>query len=244
MPPPSVSKAIVERKSYRPFSKENRSDTLLSLGLGLLSRPDSFAAGIGAGAEAIGQRRNAFDQLQRPTPAEIGGPDDSFEIYTDPDTGERTYKPIAAVQDYVTAKSKAKAAPKASDVVRLRSATASAISALPEAQRAQAYTDFREDSIRLGVDLGLPETYDPAVVAAYAQQGVTPVARLQDARAAAGRAQSQLNADRSYGLRVNADKRAALRAAAPPSVRKGRSGAGGRTRAVQQPLPSGAVLVN
>ncbi|WP_354292213.1 hypothetical protein [Sphingomonas sp. PvP055] len=142
----------------------------------------------------------------------------------------RTYTPIAQVQSYLTDKAraaKAPPAPNASDNVRMRAATMSAILQLPKEQQAQAYSDFRADSTRLGYDLGLPEEWNPDVATAMAGQTVSPTERMTDARArAAGEratasgARTQTNADRNYGLATKRLGLAERKHAAPPSTRK------------------------
>lgn len=242
---PQAPPATIDRKRYRPFDKGNRQDALLAIGTGLLSHPESFSAGIGAAGENLGQLRKGYDTLQRKS-VTTGGPDDAFQITTDPVTGQRTYEPIAPVQGYLKDKAAALRAPKApnaGDNVAMRGKTMAAILQLPPIQQAQAYSDFRADSSRLGYDLGLPSEWNPDVAHAFANQTVTPVERMADerARAAGDRAaaagvRSQANSDRNYGLAQQRQGLAVQRYRSPPSTRK--------ARPTQQALPAGAVLVN
>lgn len=226
---PQAPPATIDRKRYRPFDKANRQDALLAIGTGLLSHPESFSAGIGAAGENLGQLRRGYDTLQRKS-VTTGGPDDAFQITTDPVTGQRTYEPIAPVQGYLKDKAAALRAPKApnaGDNVKMRGKTMAAILQLPPAQQAQAYSDFRADSVRLGYDLGLPPEWNPDVASAMAGQTVSPTERMTDARArAAGdRAttagnRTQANADRNYALATKRQGLAERKFAAPPSTRK------------------------
>ncbi|WP_026046389.1 hypothetical protein [Sphingomonas sp. PAMC 26621] len=217
----------------------------MAIGTGLLSHPESFSAGIGAAGENLGQLRKGYQDLQRKS-VTTGGPDDAFQITIDPVTGQRTYEPIAAVTGYLQDKAraaKAPAAPNAADNVKMRGSTMAAILQLPKEQQAQAYSDFRADSARLGYDLGLPQEWDPSVAGAMAGQTVSPTERMTDARAraagdratAAG-ARTQANADRNYGLAQQRQGLAVQKYRSPPSTRK--------PRPAQQQLPSSAVLVN
>lgn len=248
---------VLSRKKFKPFDKDNRSKTLLAIGTGLLANPMSFAQGIGAAGENVGKLRDNYDELQKPDKSTIGGPDNAFQIMTDRETGEQTFKPIPAMTDYLgkkAAAAKAPKAPTATENVAMRGNTMGAILKLDPQLQAQAYSDFVADSTRLGYDLGLPPQWDPNVATAMANQTITPADTMRDTRAATARTAAQGNADRSYGLRVqtaaqtarNADRTYGLRAQAgqlaerkynsPPSTRKRAS--------TQERLPAGAVLVN
>ncbi|MBD8619311.1 hypothetical protein IFT67_10305 [Sphingomonas sp. CFBP 13728] len=244
---------VLSRKKFKPFDKDNRSKTLLAIGTGLLANPMSFAAGIGAAGENVGKLRDTYDDLQRPDKSTIGGPDNAFQITTDRETGEQTFKPIPAMTDYLGKKAaalKAPKAPTAAETITQRGNLMGAVLKVAPENQAQAYADFRADSERLGYDLGLPPQWDPQVATAMANQTITPADTMRDERATTARTAAQGNADRSYGLRVKSDDRAergyGLKVLAgalaerkyksPPSTRKAAPS--------QQRLPAGAVLVN
>jgi hypothetical protein len=226
MPSAPPSAGTVSRKQYRPFAKENRQNALLAIGTGLLSHPESFAAGIGAAGENIGLLRKGYQDLQRKSIA-IGGPDDSFEVTTDPLTGQRTYKPITEFQDYKKAQEAAKRAPKAAalpganDNVLMRGKTMGAIMRIPEAQRPAAYKALIADSKALGYDMGgLPDEYSPSIAQAFSDQTVSPTDRMKDDRATASRTQAAANADRNFGLAQQRQGLAERKYTSPPSTRK------------------------
>jgi len=206
--PPQVQGALspaptgtIDRKSYKPFSKENRSDTLLAIGTGLLSHPESFAAGIGAAGEKAGALRKDY---LTPTTSKLGGPDDAFQVITDKRTGEQTFKPVEPFVSYLDRKAAATRAPKPNDNVDMRSSTANAILNLPPEQQEAAYHALRADADRLGYDLGMPEQYTPVALEAWRDQGITASAAASGARAAENAAQLQAERDRNYGLRAQA----------------------------------------
>lgn len=240
MPP----QGVLARKKYKPFAKENRSQALLAIGTGLLSNPMSFAAGIGAAGENLGKLRSAYDELQKPDKSTIGGPDNAFQITTDRDTGEQSFKAIPAMTDYLgkkAAAAKAPKAPTAAENVAARGRLAGAVLTVDPANRAQAYSDFVADSNRLGYDLGLPPVLNEDVLRSFTEQTIDPSERAKTATAATARTTAQSNADRTYNLRVqagsraqgNADRSYGLRAQAsslaerkynsPPSTRKAAS---------------------
>src|SRR3546814_15971126 len=77
----------------------------------------------------------------------LGGPDDAFEIYTDPQTGERSYKPVKEFVEYNENKRT-----KQKDVADINGRVMYAISQLPEADRPAAYQDVLQNPHFYGVD--------------------------------------------------------------------------------------------
>src|SRR3546814_11493534 len=57
----------------------------------------NFGDGLGAAARNLYGLQQDLRQEGRPV---LGGPDDAFEIYTDPQTGERSYKPVKEFVEY------------------------------------------------------------------------------------------------------------------------------------------------
>lgn len=145
----------------------NRHKTLLAIGTGLLSG-HSFADGVGAAG------RNVFaldDQLQASAKKtrEFGGPDNSFEIVTDPATGQRSVRAIPEFQDYLDHKRT-----KAKDTADINGRAMFSLSQLPEKDRPGAYAAIRANPERYGVDpTTMPETYDPQYVAMASGMGMT-----------------------------------------------------------------------
>lgn len=217
--------------SFKPFDKENRSRSLLAIGTGLLSSNDFFK-GVGQAGQNLEGVRDEYRAKHTPT-TQIGGPDNSFEVTYDPQTGQRSYKPIDEFTQYQADKFSREHAPKPEDVIKVRGNTMAAIMKLPEGLRQQAYSDYLADSKRLGFDFGLPAEFNPDVASSMANQalGVNGLtaneladARLrqsgENAQARLGLArQSASRADARLGLARAAASRAEIKAKAPPSKR-------------------------
>src|SRR3546814_4474996 len=77
---------------------------------------------------------------------ELGGPDDAFEIVTDPETGERSYRQVPGFQEYLAAQAQAKNQPKPDDIVKQRGAVMGSILAAPKEQRQALYTRDRKST--------------------------------------------------------------------------------------------------
>jgi hypothetical protein len=169
--------------------------------------------------------------------SEIGGPDNAFEIRTDAD-GNRTFKPIEGVKDYLSNKEKAKNAPKPSETATYIGDMSYSISQLPEAQRPGAYAMMVAQGTAQGHDMSsAPPEYSPTYSQAMINQTIGARQGATNAATAAYRA--DVNADRdasresSIGFRRAADARANASAGrsaeshrrsmrkAPPSARKG-----------------------
>lgn len=82
------------------FDDQHYRQTMLQMAAGFFGS-QNFGDGMANAAMAIANGNEAARQAERPT---LGGPDDAFEIYTDPETGEHSYVPIQAAQDYLKAK--------------------------------------------------------------------------------------------------------------------------------------------
>jgi hypothetical protein len=82
------------------FDNHHYQQTMLQMAAGFFGA-QNFGDGMANAATAIAQGNEAVRQAGRPT---LGGPDDAFEIYTDPETGEHRYVPIKEAQDYLEGK--------------------------------------------------------------------------------------------------------------------------------------------
>lgn len=204
------SSAVVERKKFKPFSKENRQDTLLAIGTGLLSRPDSFAAGIGAAGEKLGALRKKYDDRQKPVHA-VGGPDDAFEVVTNPETGEQTFKEIPAFTGYLDRKNRAKGAPSAKDTVAATASLADYVGRLPKEQQGSAWQLGKAWLEQQGYTINLPDAYSSGGGGVVAGVGVSPTARMNNDRGIAAGKRAQANADRAHVIRERSDERSERR---------------------------------
>lgn len=117
------------RKRYGAFDDQQYRNTMLQMAAGFFGS-QNFGDGMANAANAIAQGNERARRENLPT---IGGPDDAFEIYTDPETGERTYRPLEEVQDYVKAKYE-RLKPK--DTVDLNARYAMQLEGLPPERRA------------------------------------------------------------------------------------------------------------
>lgn len=211
-PPPQV-------RSTNPFSKENRSQTLLDIGAAFLSH-DDFFEGLGAAARGVSGR---MDELRKPQQRNVtyGGPDSRFEIETMPD-GTRQVREVPEFAKVLDAKAAEKARPDPKELVDLRARAIYAINQLPENQRAAAYADFMQNPAKYGgIDTsGMPGQWDQTFANVAGSMG-------QTVNQAAGGALRQ----QSFEHRVQQDGIRNARQAAKPV---GRSG-GGRRAAAKAP---------
>lgn len=149
------------------FDPENRRDTLLAIGAGFLSG-HNFADGAGAVAQNLYGRSQQLRQEQRQT-REFGGPDNAFEIVTDPRTGDRTVAEVPQFAEYLKDR---RVKPK--DVADINGRAMFALMRLPKEQRAAVYADMRAHPDRYGVDPDtMPETYDENYAAVTSGMGMT-----------------------------------------------------------------------
>lgn len=88
-PPPPKRKASA-------FDDDHYQQTMLAIAAGFFGS-NNFGDGLANAAKSIYNQNDMIRQEGRPT---LGGPDDAFEIYTDPQTGEHVFKPIQAAIDY------------------------------------------------------------------------------------------------------------------------------------------------
>lgn len=177
-PPPTKKPSI--------WDNDHRRDTLLAISAGILSG-DNFAEGMGGVAKNLLAQRQALKAEGRPT---LGGPDDAFEIYTDPETGQHVFKPIQAAIDYQRSKT-VKPAQRADMVGRVHYA----ISQLPEDQRAAAWADIQANPEAYNLtDEDVATEYDPQRSAILANTGMTVSQALT-------RSQASENADEAEAAR-------------------------------------------
>lgn len=156
--PPPTKKASI-------WDDEHRKDTMLAISAGIL-QGNNFAEGMGGVAQNLLHQRQALRQEGR---SQIGGPDDAFEIFTDPQTGERTYKPIPEFADY-----NAKKRVKPKDVADMNGRAMYAVSQLPPAEQAAAYAEIRANPDFYGVDIDtLPAQWSPAYGSIVGNMGMT-----------------------------------------------------------------------
>ncbi|WP_129340617.1 hypothetical protein [Sphingomonas desiccabilis] len=145
----------------------NRHKTLLAIGAGLLS-----GGNFGEGMARAGQNVLGLEESLRTSSKagrEFGGPDDAFEIITDPVTGERSVQPVPAFQEYLEAKRV-----KQKDVADINGRAMFALQQLPEDQRPAAYEQMRQNPEHFGVDpTKMPEAYDPNYAAVTSGMGMT-----------------------------------------------------------------------
>src|SRR3546814_9311660 len=80
----------------RDWSSYVCSSDLLAIAAGM-GQGLNFGDGLGAAARNLYGLQQDLRQEGRPV---LGGPDDAFEIYTDPQTGERSYKPVKEFVEY------------------------------------------------------------------------------------------------------------------------------------------------
>lgn len=177
----SLPKAPTKPK-INPFDRAHIARYLADIGKGFAGAT-SFGDGLAKSFGSIADGLIDETTPKKPT-VELGGPDNAFEIVTNPD-GTREYKPIAAYGDYLSKREKAKNAPKLSDSQSWIGDTAYAIEQLPEEKRAGAWQLVLQQGHEAGYDLtGVPDEYSPtfnqvAIARTIgARQGATNAATL------------------------------------------------------------------
>jgi hypothetical protein len=174
---PLPDRSPAKKKKPSLFDDENRSKTLLTLGAALLSG-NGQQNGLSAAAGALAQMNDKLTTKKKKL-IELGGPDNTFEIHTDPETGEKTYTPIKELQAY-----KADAKDKPADRADRQARAMLGVSKLKteEARRA-AYQDILDFPGRYGVELDmLPSEYDEGFINFAAELGMnTSQTRTRDA---------------------------------------------------------------
>jgi len=161
----------------------------------------NFGDGLAHAAGTIAQTNDGLRKAEQPV---LGGPDDAFEIYTDPRTGERSYREIKQFSDYRKQKDTDPA-----EAADMTGRVMYAISQLPEDQRAATYDAVLSDPGKYGISDSsvLPATYDPSAIALRTNMGMS----VSQARA---RDQAALNGDRADQSRQEALAITRARAAA------------------------------
>src|SRR3546814_11936440 len=123
---------------FRSVAKENRRDTLLAIGAGMM-RGGNLGESMANAADAIlSSRKDLRSRTVKQT--ELGGPDDAFELVTDPETGERSYRQVPGFQEYLAAQAQANNQPKHDNNVKQRGTVLGPIMAVPQEQRTATYT--------------------------------------------------------------------------------------------------------
>jgi hypothetical protein len=187
--PPGVAK-----RSTDPWAHGNRSKTLLDIGAAFLSS-DDFFRGLGNASSALSGRHEQLNKASIPQ-ITYGGPDDQFEISTDPTTGERTIREVPEFAQAVAAKRASTRALSPKDQTDLRARAIYAIGQLPPEQRNAAYADLMNNPGRYGVDTtGLPPGWDETYGSVMGGIG-QPV----------GAAQANADRDRAFDHRVTQDR--------------------------------------
>ncbi|HUD91615.1 hypothetical protein [Sphingobium sp.] len=118
------------------WDDDHRQDTLLAISAGMLSGRD-FADGMGRAAQGLLAQRQALREEGR---SALGGPDDAFEIFTDPQTGQRSYRPVEAFTGYMKDKREAM---KPTDIAGFTSRYVEQLAQLAPEDRSQALADMR-----------------------------------------------------------------------------------------------------
>lgn len=249
-PPPSVTK-----KAPTIWDKDHISETLFGIGQAFLSN-QNFGEGLGAAAGVMGDRMEGLRNEAKKS-VTYGGPNDQFEIATDR-YGNRTIREVPEFAQATKEEREARLAPKASDVQDRRSRALYAISQLPQDQRAAAYSDLLQNAQAYGVDTtGMPEAWSDTYGTVLGNMGLNVnqaltnerADRVADNRITNNDARTEQGAARLEISRAK-DARAALKAKAPPSTRRGGSGAKPvkgysivRSETEYRSLPSGSKYI-
>lgn len=185
------------KKKASAFDDDNYQQTMLALAAGFFGS-QNFGDGLGNAATAI---YNQNERLRQQALPQLGGPDDAFEVYTDPQTGERTYKPVQQFVDYQQGK---RVKPK--DVADMNGRAMYAISQMgsPEEQAA-AFAEIRANPELYGVDVDtLPTSWNPTYGNIVGNMGMTVSQAMT-------RKQAAENEDNREGHRNAADQDRAAR---------------------------------
>ncbi len=185
------------RKKAGAFDDDNYQQTMLALAAGFFGA-NNFGEGLGNAAKAIYGQNDAIRKEGRP---QLGGPDNSFEVYTDPQTGEHTFKPIQAAVDYQNRKRV-----KQKDVADIHGRIMTAISQLPAEEQQAAYADVLANPDYYGADPeALPQTWSPTYGRVLGDMGMTvsqALTRKQAAEAEGNREKHRTVADEQREKRL------------------------------------------
>ncbi|API58520.1 hypothetical protein BSL82_03695 [Tardibacter chloracetimidivorans] len=198
-------------RSTNPFAKENRSDTLLAIGSGMM-RGGNFGESLANAADTILSRRQDLRKANV-RQSTLGGPDDAFEITVDPETGERSYTPVQAFQNYLEEQKASKNQPKADDVIKQRGAVMGSILQAPKEQRATLYERVVSDPQFAA--LGLPPTWDEGIATTYRDRAISPADQLKIDILRQRAEDSRIDDERDYQIQSQ-------KLNAPPSTRRSR----------------------
>lgn len=174
-------------------------------------RGGNFGESLANAADTILSRRQDLRHANV-RQSTLGGPDDAFEITTDPETGERVYTPVPAFQQYLADQRSLKNQPKPDDAVRQRGAVMGSILQAPQEQRASLYERIVSDPQFAA--LGLPPAWDEGLAAAYRDQAISPADQQKIAILRQRAEDNRADDERDYQLRSQ-------KLNAPPSVRRG-----------------------
>jgi hypothetical protein len=157
-PPPPV-------KRPGAFDDAHRRDTLLQMSAGFFGA-NGMGNGLANAAQIIASQNAAARAEARP---QYGGPDNAFEVTTDPQTGQRTYKAVPEITGYLHQKAEDAAALKIKGPTPEGSLDAigrltSVVSQFRPEEQAAAWATGREQLAALGFD-GVPETFRPEYTA-------------------------------------------------------------------------------
>lgn len=178
------------------FDKDHRRDSLLAIGTGLLSG-FNFTDGLAAAGQNLQAQRQLVRDENRGGKREFGGPDNAFEIVTDPRTGQRTVSAVPQFQAYLQQK---RIKPK--DVADMNGRAMYALQQLPPEQREAAYAHIRANPSQYGVDADtMPTSYDPVYADMAGRMGMT-VSQALTRQQATDNAQ----ATKDYRADVQADR--------------------------------------
>lgn len=181
------------------FDDDHYRQTMLAMAAGFFGS-QNFGDGMGKAAQAIYQGNADAQKAGKPA---IGGPDDAFEVYTDPQSGKHTYVPIQAAMDY-----KEKARIKAKDTADLNGRAMHAIMQMDPAERPAAFAELKGHPEYYGVDASLlPAAWDDRYGNVIGNMGMTvgqSIGRQQqgdrDAVNAAGKAAAQADRETRTGI--------------------------------------------
>ncbi|WP_294390187.1 hypothetical protein [uncultured Sphingomonas sp.] len=185
-PPP-----ILKRRGA--FDDEHYQQTMMALAAAFFGS-NGLGEGLSNAAKTIYSQNDGLRKAERP---QLGGPDDAFEVYTDPETGEHTYKPIQAAVDYLQDKRT-----KAKDVLDANGRVMFSINKLPPAQREAAFQEVRSNPDVYGVHApSLPEHWSDTYGTIAGTSGMTVSQAMSHDQAAT----NEVNRDRHRDL-ADADR--------------------------------------
>lgn len=164
-------------RSTNPWSKENRSRTLLDIGAAFLSEKDFFS-GMGRAASGLGQRMDNLRQEAEPDSQFGVGPGGQFEVVTGPD-GQRSVNRIPefqkAMEEDRAYSEQARNRVSPQDAAEQRSQVLNSILQLPQGQQEQAYAQLLNNPSVFGLQdaAGLPQSWDPTFAEAVSGSGLS-----------------------------------------------------------------------